>query len=111
MLLNLMGTKTSQDVTKREYGVAIRNKYVDTCVIGSLALYLFVRFNSQSFPSFERSELWFSTPLFVTRDNSKVVYQTHNNAVTKLLSQANITTTKVTHIGRRGGLGFLGTFL
>ena len=106
MLFNLMGTKTNYDVNKREYGVSVRNRHVDTCVIGSLALYLFLRFSTQSFPSFARSELWFDTPLFVSKFQKAIGYQTHKDAVKDLLEKAEINTTKVTHIGRRGGLGF-----
>jgi hypothetical protein len=104
-----MGSKTQQSITKREYGVALRNKHVETCVMGSLALYLFQRFSKQPFPSFEKSENWFRTPLFTaSKGSSKISYQSHNEAITQLLKTAEVTTTKVTQIGRGAGLGFLG---
>ena len=44
LVFNLMGTKT----TNKAFGVAMRNKSVNTCIFGALACYFFDLFNSES---------------------------------------------------------------
>jgi hypothetical protein len=103
-----MGTKTNYDINKREYGVALRNRYVETCAVGSLAIYMFMLYQQMEFPSFQTREKWFRRPLFLNRNGDAINYQTHNASIKKLFEKLNISTTKVTQIGSKGGLGFLG---
>ena len=113
MILNLMGTKNNAAVTttSRDFGVALRHRNAETCVIGSLAVYLFMRFNVSTWPDFSISSNWYQTKLFPSRKNSEteISYQDHNTSIKELLLGASIVTTKVTHISRKGGLSLLGT--
>jgi hypothetical protein len=61
MIINLMGTKTNADLSKRDYGVALRNRYPLTCTIGALAFYLFVRYSKMEWPSFCKNKDWYQT--------------------------------------------------
>lgn len=110
MIINLMGTKTNSDISKRDYGVALRNRHPTTCVIGALASYLHLRYSRMDWPSFEMNQTWYNTKLISLLDNPKagVKYGEHNRAIKDLLKKAGIQSTKVTHIGRNGGVGFLG---
>ncbi len=112
MIINLMGTKSNGDITgkSRDYGVALRNRHANTCVFGSLALYLFLRYQSSLWPDFSTSANWYRTKLFCVRGNptKEIEYVDHNKEIKELLTEAGIQTSKVTHIGRNGGLGMLG---
>ena len=110
MILNLMGTKTNSDISKRDYGVALRNRHPTTCVIGALASYLHLRYSRMDWPSFATNESWYNTKLISLLDNDKaeMQYGEHNRVIKDLLKQAGNKSTKVTHIGRNGGIGFLG---
>lgn len=117
MIMNLMGTKTNQSIENRDYGVVLRNRYPLTCTIGALSFYLFARYSKIEWPSFKMNKDWYRVKVFINlrkvisilQDPLKELsYAEHNSCIKKLLQRVGIMSSKVTHIGRKGGLNFLG---
>ena len=77
LVINLMGTKTND--SRKDCGVALRNRFPLTCLIGSLAFYLFDRYQEMSWPSFATNRQWYETKLI------EVSYPDHSKPSVNLL--------------------------
>jgi hypothetical protein len=90
-----------------QYASCIRNKRVDICAVGALALYLFCRFHVslEPFPSLWGNADRFNLKLFSGRDVSlvNISYVTQRGSVKKIIEKVGFTTSSTTHIGRKSG--------
>ena len=92
LIINLMGTKTSADVVaSKSFGVAIRNKSVTCCAVGTLALYFFLRFNQEQLPSFKQSSTWFNVKLFRGKSpTDQITATSHRSRIKKIIEATSI---------------------
>lgn len=94
--------KTNAD-GRNEYGSCIRNKDVDECPIGAMALYLFMRFqvNGEQFPDLQRRDNWYKTVLFKDKSpTTAVTYHQQHHAAKKSHTSCGVKISKVTHAPR-----------
>ena len=106
MALNLVlkNGKMNQ-VNKIEHGAMIRAKNVNVCALGALALHLFQHFEIEGhpFPDLQSRKNWFTRKVFhsPTDTFATISYTTHNKAFGAALKQADIRSSKKTHITRK----------
>ena len=83
----------------------VRNKSVEVCPVGALALYLFERFqlNGAPIPDLRDRETWYRMMLFVEGGNTPVQYTTFYAHLNAAFADAGIISSKVTHAGRASG--------
>jgi hypothetical protein len=98
--------KTNQ-FGKLEFTGCIRSKEVEICPVGSLALYLFARFQlgNEPFPDFRKNETWYNIKLCQGRlDVTKsILYDTQLYAINQCFKALGIKSSRKTHIGRGSG--------
>ena len=88
-----------------EYGGALRHREVEFCLQGNLAQWLFWRYHihGEQFPSFERSEDWYSVKVFpkdLSSSSKEMNYATQYEGLKKAFIACGVASTKVTHSGR-----------
>lgn len=105
--------KTNQDARLEERCV-FRAKDVEVCAWSAIALLDFERFHTGScafgpqglaFPDLSTSAGWFHLKVFPSPKNleAPLTYETHYKAMERMISDLNIPTSKVTHLGRGTG--------
>ncbi|KAI3633127.1 hypothetical protein MIR68_009202 [Amoeboaphelidium protococcarum] len=105
-LLVLMCQGKTNQFNRKEFGSCLRNKRVEICPFGALALYLFQRWHdfNEPFPDLTSPQDWFQIKVCRARGlTEEMTYQTHYNAVNKCLRACNIQSSAKTHIGRGAG--------
>lgn len=105
LVVNFDKSKTNQDGKDQRAG-ALRNKEVELCAVGSLALYFFKRFviDKEPFPDMEHRENWYYTPLFKGAKKSEAMsYDGQYNAVRTSFKANGIHVSVATHLGRKLG--------
>lgn len=92
---------------KTELTGCIRNKLVELCPIMMFSSYMFQRFHNENEPmlTFTTSGEWFGVKVLKADKNPTVEwkYSSHYDAVKKAIVFVDLSTTKVTHIGRGSG--------
>ena len=90
-----------------QYACAFRNKAVELCSIGDLALYLFMRFNVEmkSWPSFHDRFQWYKTKLLgiVNDPHTVMSYSIHRKLCDDAFKKASCHYLKETHCERHEG--------
>ena len=90
-----------------QYACAFRNKAVELCPIGALALYLFQRFDveMEKWPSFHDRFEWYKTKLLAMMNDphTAMSYSTHRELCNDAFRKANCHYLKGTHCGRHEG--------
>jgi hypothetical protein len=109
MLLLLAERGKTNQVNKKEYGAMTRTKDVIVCPVGALALHFFHLFHveGKSLPDLSSSNSWFTKKVFYGRnEDTEISASTHSKSVKKAINESGISTSKVTHIGRKGAVNF-----
>jgi hypothetical protein len=91
---------------KIEYAPMIRNKHVEICPIGSLALWFFERFHIQDEPppNLTSNDLWFPIKSFPSSASSEEIsYSTHRKAVSEAFTKIGLNSHAKTQACRRSG--------
>ena len=88
----------------------MRNKNVNICPVGAVAMYLFQRFHvdNEPFPSFKRSADWYDIKFLRGRSPMKSIsYDTHKKSYESAFKALNLIFNKKTHINRHQGVRHL----
>jgi hypothetical protein len=107
-LVTVMGQGKTNQHGRLEYGAALRHRDHRSCLVGTLAVYLFWRWHcsGEAFPCFRRSEDWYNIKV-LKRDNRHLSEPLSDSTAAswtrRLYSQAGIQSSKVTHAGRVSG--------
>jgi len=107
-LVTVMGQGKTNQHGRLEYGAALRHRDHRSCLIGTLAVYLFWRWHcsGEAFPCFRQSEDWYNIKV-LKRDNLHISEPLSDSTAAswtrRLYSQAGIRSSKVTHAGRVSG--------
>ena len=104
LVATLSHGKTNQH-GRYEFGAALRNKNVEACVVGALALYLFYRFDieSEEFPDVSSPHLWYDIKVLrcsTVNRTGPMGYATQYQAVKKCFAALNLKYKAKTHVGR-----------
>jgi Centromere DNA-binding protein complex CBF3 subunit, domain 2 len=90
-----------------QYACAFRNKAVESCPVGALALYLFVRFDvkMEPWPPFDDRLQWYKTKLLgkIDKPFTEVAYSTHLEVCNNAFQNAGCRYLSGTHVGRHEG--------
>lgn len=107
LILGLCQGKTNKH-GKIEAGACVRNKVVEICPVGALAMYLFWRWqvNLEPFPDFSSSSAWYDIKLLVGDRHSntqQISYRTQHAAAVKGLAAIGVISRAKTHANRGSG--------
>ncbi|KAE8181731.1 hypothetical protein CF336_g8816, partial [Tilletia laevis] len=106
VVLLLANGKTNQ-AGRVEYGSFMRNRDVQLCPVGALALYLFSRFHhsAEAFPDLSQSSLWYDMKVIKAPKSSTdpIGDETHGKALDAAFKACGVLTTAKTHAARKSG--------
>jgi Centromere DNA-binding protein complex CBF3 subunit, domain 2 len=101
-----MFDKTNQE-GRAQYGIAFRNKDVQYCPVGAVALWLFYRIHtlSEPWPNFCNRREWYSTKLLskIGSFRETISPDSHREVCNAAFAKAKCIYLSGTHVGRREG--------
>lgn len=106
MVMVMHQGKTNQ-YNRLEYAAALRNKRVDVCPLGHMAVHLFWRWqiDMEPTPDFTTSKSWYFTKLITIRGKptQEISARCHSDFVKAAFKSLGINATATTHVSRAAG--------
>ncbi|MGH7974681.1 MAG: hypothetical protein ACREBR_04085, partial [bacterium] len=108
-VLAVLGQGKTNQLFKQQYGACLRNKDVQICPVGSIAMYFFWRFevDREGYPDFAESRNWHNCKVIrgcPTDAMQEFSYKSHYDAIADAFKKAGIVGKAKTHAGRSGSV-------